>query len=70
MRQTINAVKARLENHNRLEEEQVYRWPAALLNRTQQVELAQCAQREIENMPRRFTSSSQVNPTASLNSGE
>lgn len=70
LKQTINAVKTRLENHNRLEEEQVYRWPAALLNTEQQVEMVKGAQRELENMPQRFARSSQVNAMASLNSGE
>lgn len=54
VRQTITAVTARLEEHNRLEEEQVYRWPAAVLNLDGQARLAECVRREIGNQPPRF----------------
>jgi predicted phosphohydrolase len=54
VRQTISAVKARLAEHNKLEEEQVYRWPASRLDSSQQAQLAECVRRQIENMPPRF----------------
>lgn len=54
VRHTINAVKARLEEHNQLEEEQVYRWPAAFLSPARQAQLDDCVCRELENMPPRF----------------
>lgn len=54
VRQTISIVKARLAEHNKLEEEQVYRWPAALLNSSRQAQLNECVRREIENLPSRF----------------
>lgn len=54
LQQTVIAIKARLEEHNRVEEEQVYRWPAALLSSSRQAELGECMRRELENMPPRF----------------
>lgn len=53
--QTINAVKARLEEHNRLEEEVVYRWPAFLFDSSGQAQLSECAQQELAKMPPRFS---------------
>ncbi|OLE52229.1 MAG: hypothetical protein AUG51_19180 [Acidobacteria bacterium 13_1_20CM_3_53_8] len=58
VRQTISTIKACLEKHNKLEEEQIYRWPTVLLNLEQQAHLAECVRREIENMPPRFASPS------------
>jgi hypothetical protein len=52
--ETISAVKARLAEHNKLEEERVYRWPASRLDSSQQAQLAECVRRQIENMPPRF----------------
>lgn len=54
VKKTVTAVKARLEVHNQLEEEQVYQWPATLLDSSRQAQLVECLQREIENMPPRF----------------
>lgn len=54
VRQKIGVVRACLAEHNKLEEEQVYRWPAALCDSSRQAQLADCARREIENMPPRF----------------
>jgi hypothetical protein len=54
VRAIVSAVKARLEEHNKLEEEQVYRWPAVLLDLSRQAQVAECARHEIENMPPRF----------------
>lgn len=54
VRQTMSVVRDCLEKHNRLEEEQVYRWPAVLLNLSGQAQVAECARHEIENMPPRF----------------
>ena len=55
VQKTIATVKARLEEHNKLEEEQVYHWPATLLESSRQAQLAECVRREIEKMPPRFT---------------
>src|SRR5206468_616874 len=46
VRQTVRAVKARLEEHNKLEEEQVYRWPAVLLDLSRQARVAECTRHE------------------------
>lgn len=54
LQQIINAVSVRLEAHNRLEEEQVYRLPAILLESAEQSTLAAHMRREIENLPPRF----------------
>ena len=54
VRAIVSAVKARLEEHNKLEEEQVYRWPAVLFDLSRQAQVAECARHEIENMPPRF----------------
>ena len=55
VQKTIIAVKVRLEEHNKLEEEQVYHWPVTLLDSSRQAQLAECVWREIENMPPRFS---------------
>ena len=54
LRQIINVVSKRLEAHNRLEEEQVYRLPAILLESAEQFTLAAHMRREIEDLPPRF----------------
>jgi len=54
VQKAIITVKARLEEHNKLEEEQLYHWPARLLDSSKQAQLAECVGREIENMPPRF----------------
>jgi hypothetical protein len=47
-------VAARLDEHNRLEELKVYRWPARLLGPEAQVRLVESLRGELENMPPRF----------------
>lgn len=54
VQQTVIAVKARLEEHNRVEEEQVYCWPAAFLSSSSRAELGECVRHELDNMPPRF----------------
>jgi hypothetical protein len=53
----VTLVDERLDKHNRIEEEQVYGWPAALLSSTEQAQLAERVRRELGNMPPRFTGS-------------
>lgn len=60
VRRMVIMLKERLEKHNRLEEEQVYRWPAALSNSQERAQLAERVQGELENMPPRFTGHSQA----------
>ena len=50
----VRAVAERLEEHNRLEEEQVYLWPRALLSDEGRAELNAAMAREVENLPPRF----------------
>jgi hypothetical protein len=54
VRRIIKTLSDRLEAHNRLEEEQVYRLPAKLLEAAEQSVLAARMLREIENLPPRF----------------
>ncbi|MDQ3816928.1 MAG: hemerythrin domain-containing protein [Acidobacteriota bacterium] len=54
VQQAVVAIKARLEEHNRVEEEQVYRWPAAFLSSSGRSELGECVRHELDNMPPRF----------------
>jgi hypothetical protein len=56
--QTVVAVRTRLAEHNRLEEEEVYRWPAILFEPSRQAQLSECARHEIGNMPQRFSQTS------------
>lgn len=50
----VLAVSDRLDEHNRLEERQVYLWPGALLSEGARAELNAAMAREIENLPPRF----------------
>ncbi|MGH9874150.1 MAG: hemerythrin domain-containing protein [Pyrinomonadaceae bacterium] len=54
IRSRVNAVTARLEAHNELEEEQVYTWPALMLSQPQRENLRAALKRELENLPPRF----------------
>lgn len=49
------AVAERLAEHNRLEEEQVYRWPLTLLAESELDAARERIRREIENLPPRFS---------------
>jgi len=53
-RRSVEAVISRLEEHDRLEEEHVYRWPDVLLDADGRARLAADVRRELENLPRRF----------------
>jgi len=57
IKQRVLAVGARLREHNRLEEEQVYLWPEILLSAEERAELSARMRREIENLPPRLASS-------------
>jgi iron-sulfur cluster repair protein YtfE (RIC family) len=59
--QRLVAVKQRLESHNHLEEEQVYRWPSVLLSDSELVNLELEIRHQVQNLPPRF---SVENPTA------
>ena len=53
-RERVEAVARRLEAHNALEEEQVYRWPALLLTAADLENLISELKQELENSPPRF----------------
>lgn len=55
VKQRIDSLVSRLEKHNELEEELVYRWPGRLLDESQQARLAGQVLQEIENFPPRFS---------------
>lgn len=55
IKRIVLAVSGRLEEHNRLEEEQVYLWPEALMSIEERAEMSARMRREIENLPPRFS---------------
>jgi hypothetical protein len=54
MRGKVASVASRLDIHNKLEEEHLYRWPADLLSAAEEANLTARVRHEIENMPPRF----------------
>jgi hypothetical protein len=54
VRQMIATVRDRLEVHNKLEEDMVYRWPAKLLEPAEQTALEVQILGELKNLPPRF----------------
>jgi iron-sulfur cluster repair protein YtfE (RIC family) len=54
VRQIIATVRDRLEVHNKLEEDMVYRWPARLLEPAEQTALEVEIRGELKNLPPRF----------------
>jgi len=55
IRGRASAVAERLAEHNRMEEQQVYLWPVALLTESELDTLRGGMKREIENLPPRFS---------------
>ena len=54
LRPRLAAVRERLEEHNRLEEQQVYLWPSLVLDETSIMTLVENVRHELENLPGRF----------------
>ncbi|HKY27532.1 MAG TPA: hemerythrin domain-containing protein [Pyrinomonadaceae bacterium] len=54
LRQRLTLIKERLDRHNELEEQQVYGWPALLLDEQTTAGLCKSLQRELEDLPPRF----------------
>ena len=54
VRRRVLAVRERLGEHNRREEEEVYRWPDALLGGAERGRLEEGLRRELKNLPPRF----------------
>ena len=55
IRARVSAVAERLVEHNRVEEQQVYLWPGALLAEAELDTLRAGVRREIDNLPPRFS---------------
>jgi hypothetical protein len=58
-RKRLAAIRKRLEAHNRIEERQVYLWPALFLDETSVAALEERVRLELENMPPRFAAETQ-----------
>jgi len=54
-------VEKRLVNHNRIEENQVYRWAGTILTEPEQIDLATRIKLELENRPPRFSAEAWAN---------
>lgn len=54
----VLSVKTRLENHNEIEENQVYRWSNQILTKPEQIDLATRIHSELEHRPSRFSEES------------
>jgi hypothetical protein len=54
-RRRLLAVKDRLENHNRLEEEQVYGWPGLIFDEPAVAKICRLVRHELEKLPHRFS---------------
>lgn len=54
VRETIDAIKIRLNTHNELEESEVYEWTNYLLDSDARALLTENMCRELENLPPRF----------------
>lgn len=58
----IREVAERLATHNKVEEDQVYRWSSTMLSETEQLELLAHINAELENRPPRFSEEAWANP--------
>lgn len=54
LRQRLIVIKERLDQHNRLEEEQVYVWPSLIFDEQMVAGLCESLRQELENLPPRF----------------
>ena len=55
VRDVVLEVSKRLENHNEIEENQIYRWTTTILTEPEQIELATQIRAELETRPPRFS---------------
>lgn len=58
LRQSLTVIADRLNDHNRLEEQQVYVWPSLLLEEPAIAELRERLRHELQKVPARFVISS------------
>ena len=56
-RKRLTVIRKRLESHNQLEEEHVYKWPALLFDEKTVVKLSERLQHELKNLPPRISQS-------------
>ena len=61
VKKIVLEVERRLVKHNELEENQIYRWAATLLNSEEQQKLQEQITKELQNRPGRFTLSTWSN---------
>jgi hypothetical protein len=61
VRARLGAVEARLAIHNKIEESEVYLWIATLLSDEDQAELSTRLQKELGNLPHRFSATENQN---------
>jgi len=54
IRERVDAVSLRLESHNALEEDKVYKWPGLILSASDLQNLEAALRCELENLPGRF----------------
>ncbi len=54
IRERVDAVSLRLESHNALEEDKVYKWPSLILSASDLQNLEAALRCELENLPGRF----------------
>ena len=62
LRDAVFAVAARLVEHNRVEEEYLYRWPEMLLGSAELDSLRERMKRELEGLPPRFSVAPDAKP--------
>lgn len=55
LRRRLMVIKERLDQHNKLEEEQVYLWPALVLDEQTMDRLRESLRKELSNIPPRFS---------------
>lgn len=63
---TVREIEARLATHNELEEEQIYLWASTILSKSEQTELFNRINHELENRPPRFSLKSWENESGSV----
>ena len=56
----LAVIRQRLKDHNRIEEEQAYKWPELVLSDSEQTALRNRLQHELENLPPRFADSAEL----------
>lgn len=61
VRDTVREVEKRLTTHNKIEEDQIYRWASIILTEPEQSELLARINAELENSPPRFSEEAWAN---------